>query len=185
MQELLRLPSFSLSNLGQWRRLRMLRDIWMHGMIAVIALDSLLRGRSRMIDPIYATDMIFITCHFVSYTIIHQSLLSIVNSMSKTHVQLSFSLSIIHVFEIIWMFIVNATASKNTRSHETDRFFRATLIKINVYLTPTSGTPCFSLEPSSSLHHPPTFLPPFSLFTLHQSPTSLSQMNCHITHTQL
>jgi len=38
---------------------------------------------------------------------------------------------------------------------------------------------------SPSFQPPPTFLPPSSLLTLHPNPTSLSQTNCQITHTQL
>ena len=38
---------------------------------------------------------------------------------------------------------------------------------------------------TSSSFHPPTFLPPSFLLTLHQSPTSLSQTNCQTTPIQL
>jgi len=40
-------------------------------------------------------------------------------------------------------------------------------------------------EYSSSFHPAPTLRPPSFLLTLHQSPTSLSRINCQITPTQL
>lgn len=62
----------------------------------------------------------------------------------------------------------------------------------HTYLTPGIFAPSLSFAPNSSSLHPtpaaapaPTFLPPSFLFTRHHSPTSSSQINCQITHTQL
>ena len=57
--------------------------------------------------------------------------------------------------------------------------------KASRHLTPVIPAPFRSLDPNSSSFQPPTFLPPSFLFTRHHKPTSLSQMNCQITHVQL